>query len=65
MTRSEIINQSVKSVAKYRYETFLSFSRHSFGVRNRSPWTSMLGHSLHQFHEHDLFTSAVAMSYFG
>ena len=44
---------------------FLSFSRHSFGVRNRSPWTSMLGHTLHQFHEHDLFTSAAAMSYFG
>src|SRR5215510_3426046 len=44
---------------------FLSFSRHSFGVRNRSPWTSMLGHSLHQFHENDLFTSAAAMSYFG
>lgn len=42
-----------------------SFTRHSFGVRNRSPWTSMLGHSLHQFHEHDLFTSAAAMSYFG
>src|SRR5215216_3643101 len=44
---------------------FLSFSRHSFGVRNRSPWRSMLGHSLHQFHENDLFTSAAAMSYFG
>jgi membrane protein len=44
---------------------FFSFSRHSFGVRNRSPWTSMLGHTLHQFHEHDLFTSAAAMSYFG
>jgi membrane protein len=44
---------------------FLSFSRHSFGVRNRSPWTSMLGHTLHQFHEHDLFTSSAAMSYFG
>lgn len=25
----------------------------------------MLGHTLHQFHEHDLFTSAAAMSYFG
>jgi len=25
----------------------------------------MLGHALHQFHEHDLFTSAAAMSYFG
>jgi membrane protein len=44
---------------------FLSFSRHSFYVRNRSPWRSMLGHSLHQFHENDLFTSAAAMSYFG
>jgi membrane protein len=44
---------------------FLSFSRQSFGVRNRSPWGSMLGHSLHQFHENDLFTSAAAMSYFG
>jgi membrane protein len=44
---------------------FFSFSRHSFGVRNRSPWRSMLGHALHQFHEHDLFTSAAAMSYFG
>jgi membrane protein len=44
---------------------FLSFSRHSFGVRNRSPWRSMLGHTLHQFHENDLFTSAAAMSYFG
>src|SRR5215510_12697652 len=44
---------------------FLSFSRHSFGVRNRSPWGSMLGHALHQFHEKDLFTSAAAMSYFG
>ncbi|HWF90402.1 MAG TPA: YihY/virulence factor BrkB family protein [Pyrinomonadaceae bacterium] len=44
---------------------WLSFSRHSFGVRNRSPWTSMLGHVLHQFHENDLFTSSAAMSYFG
>jgi membrane protein len=44
---------------------FFSFSRHSFGVRNRSPWGSMLAHSLHQFHENDLFTSAAAMSYFG
>jgi membrane protein len=44
---------------------FLSFSRHSFGVRNRSPWGSMLAHTLHQFHENDLFTSSAAMSYFG
>jgi membrane protein len=44
---------------------FTSFSRHSFGVRNRSPWGSMLGRALHQFHENDLFTSAAAMSYFG
>ncbi|HKE57919.1 MAG TPA: YhjD/YihY/BrkB family envelope integrity protein, partial [Pyrinomonadaceae bacterium] len=42
-----------------------SFSRQSFGVRNRSPWGSMIAHSLHQFHENDLFTSAAAMSYFG
>jgi membrane protein len=41
------------------------FSRHSFGVRNRSPWLSMLGHSIHEFHENDLFTSSAAMSYFG
>src|SRR5947208_2551430 len=44
---------------------FTSFSRHSFGVRNRAPWLTMLGHSFHCFHENDLFTSAAAMSYFG
>src|SRR5687768_3995457 len=44
---------------------FKFFSRHSYGVRNRSPWRSMLGRALHQFHENDLFTSAAAMSYFG
>lgn len=42
-----------------------SFSRHSFGVRNAGPWRSILSHTLHQFHENDLFTSAAAMSYFG
>lgn len=42
-----------------------SFSRHSFGVRNRAPWLTMLSHSVHYFHENDLFTSAAAMSYFG
>ena len=42
-----------------------SLTRHSFGVRNRGPWRSILSHSLHQFHENDLFTSAAAMSYFG
>ena len=42
-----------------------SFTRHSFGVRNRGPWRSIFTHSLHQFHENDLFTSAAAMSYFG
>jgi len=41
------------------------FSRHSFGVRNRWPWRRMFSHSVHQFHENDLFTSAAAMSYFG
>src|SRR5438445_1053234 len=40
-------------------------SRHSFRVRNRSPWRRMLTHAIHQFHENDLFTSAAAMSYFG
>ncbi len=44
---------------------FSSFSRHSFGVRNRSPWLTILRHSFEQFHENDLFTSAAAMSYFG
>src|SRR6267142_2646814 len=44
---------------------FSSFSRHSFGVRNRGPWRSIISHSLHQFDENDLFTSAAAMSYFG
>ncbi|HEX8922750.1 MAG TPA: YihY/virulence factor BrkB family protein [Pyrinomonadaceae bacterium] len=42
-----------------------SFSRQSFGVRNKAPWGQMFGHSLHQFHDNDLFTSAAAMSYFG
>jgi membrane protein len=42
-----------------------SFSRHSLGVRNAGPWRSIISHSLHQFHENDLFTSAAAMSYFG
>src|SRR6476620_1047837 len=46
-------------------KSFNFFSRHSFGVRNRSPWRSMIGHALHQFHENDLFTSAAAMSYVG
>jgi membrane protein len=41
------------------------WSRHSFGVRNRAPWLRMFSHSLHQFHENDLFSSAAAMSYFG
>ena len=44
---------------------FPSFSRHSFGVRNRAPWGSILSHTFHQFHDNDLFTSAAAMSYFG
>ena len=42
-----------------------SVTRHSFFVRNRAPWGTMLSHALHQFHENDLFTSAAAMSYFG
>lgn len=41
------------------------FSRQRWGVRNRAPWTTVLGHTFHQFHENDLFTPAAAMSYFG
>jgi membrane protein len=44
---------------------FSSFSRHTFGVRNAGPWRSIISHSLHEFHENDLFTSSAAMSYFG
>jgi membrane protein len=44
---------------------FSPLTRHSFYVRNRAPWLTMISHSLHQFHENDLFTSAAAMSYFG
>lgn len=40
-------------------------SRHSFGVKNRSPWRRMIGDAVHQFHDNDLFASAAAMSYFG
>jgi membrane protein len=43
----------------------ISFSRHSFGVRNRAPWPKIISHTVHLFHENDLFTSAAAMSYFG
>jgi YihY family inner membrane protein len=43
----------------------LSFSRKTFGVRNAGPWRSIISHTLHQFHENDLFTSAAATSYFG
>jgi len=42
-----------------------SLTRHSFGVRNRSPWLTMFGHTVYEFDENDLFTSAAAMSYFG
>jgi YihY family inner membrane protein len=42
-----------------------SFSRASFGVKNKAPWLTILRHSLHQFHDNDLYTSAAAMSYFG
>lgn len=42
-----------------------SFTRHSFGVRNRWPWPKMLWHAIVEFDENDLFTSSAAMSYFG
>src|ERR687884_2118844 len=53
------------SVSTSTSDRLKRISRHSFGVRNRSPWRRMISHTLHQFHENDLFTSAAAMSYFG
>src|ERR671939_890763 len=41
------------------------FSRRRWGVKNHAPWTSILQHTFHQFHENDMFTPAAAMSYFG
>ena len=41
------------------------FSRRRWGVKNLAPWTTILQHTAHQFHENDLFTPAAAMSYFG
>ena len=41
------------------------FSRGRWGVKNPAPWTTILQHTFHQFHENDLFTPAAAMSYFG
>jgi YihY family inner membrane protein len=44
---------------------FPLFSRGRWGVKNHAPWTTILQHTFHQFHENDLFTPAAAMSYFG
>ncbi|MGB8510557.1 MAG: YihY/virulence factor BrkB family protein [Pyrinomonadaceae bacterium] len=41
------------------------FTRNWWGVRNLAPWTTIVSHTVHQFHENDLFTPAAAMSYFG
>src|SRR3712207_2836519 len=41
------------------------FSRRRWGVKNLAPWSNIFQHTLHQFHENDLFTPAAAMSYFG
>lgn len=41
------------------------FSRRRWGVKNLGPWKAIFQHTLHQFHENDLFTPAAAMSYFG
>ena len=41
------------------------FSRGRWGVKNHAPWTTIIQHTFHQFHENDLFTPAAAMSYFG
>src|SRR5918994_4305118 len=46
-----------------RHIPFLS--RRRWGVRNLAPWKTIAQHTLHQFHENDLFTPAAAMSYFG
>jgi membrane protein len=43
---------------------FSSLRRHHFGIRNRAPWRKIFGHTFHQFHENDLFTSSAAISYF-
>jgi YihY family inner membrane protein len=44
---------------------FPFFSRGRWGVKNLAPWTTVVRHTFHQFHENDLFTPAAAMSYFG
>ncbi len=44
---------------------FPFFSRGRWGVKNHAPWTTIVQHTFHQFHENDLFTPAAAMSYFG
>src|ERR671939_1306281 len=41
------------------------FSRRRWGVKNLAPWKVIFQHTVHQFHENDLFTPAAAMSYFG
>src|ERR671938_1593466 len=41
------------------------FSRRRWGVKNLAPWTTILQHTAHQFHENDLFTPSAAMAYFG
>jgi YihY family inner membrane protein len=41
------------------------FSRRRWGVKNLAPWSNIVQHTFHQFHENDLFTPAAAMSYFG
>ena len=44
---------------------FPFFSRRRWGVKNLAPWSNIVQHTFHQFHENDLFTPAAAMSYFG
>src|ERR1041385_7663046 len=65
MMRGAVACAETKSQIKNLRHNMPRFSRHSFGVRNRSPWRRMISHAVHQFHENDLFTSAAAMSYFG
>ena len=39
------------------------FSRRRWGVKNLAPWKIIVQHTVHQFHENDLFTPAAAMSW--
>src|SRR5438067_12446290 len=62
---SESTNEKVQSTKFKAHFSMPRISRHSFGVKNRSPWRRMIGDGVHQCHDNDLCASAAAMSYFG